>query len=60
MFYCYPIMTLAKITVVFIFSFVSIKIMINNIKYILNKVNIKKYFLKRNKSKSKVFKNDNK
>ena len=60
MFYCYPIMTLAKITVVFICSFVSIKIMINNIKYILNKVNIKKYFLKRNKSKSKVFKNDNK
>ena len=53
-------MILAKITFVFIFSFVSIKIMINNIKYILNKVNIKKYFLKRNKSKSKVFKNDNK
>ena len=42
-------------------SIVSVKSMINDIRYILNKVNIKNYFLKRNKIKIKNndFKNDN-
>ena len=59
MFYCCTIMTLAQITLVFITSFINIKDMINDIRHILNKVNIKNYFLKKNKVKVNRFKNDN-
>ena len=59
MFYCCTIMTIAQITLVFITSFINIKDMINDIRHILNKVNIKNYFLKKNKFKVNRFKNDN-
>jgi len=49
MFYCCSIMTLAQIVCVLICSITSVKDMINNIRHILNKVNIKNYFLKKNK-----------
>ena len=55
MFYCCTIMTVAQLAMVLISSFVSIKKMINDIRHILNKVNIKNYFLKKNK----FFRNNN-
>ena len=59
MFYCCSIMTLAQIVLVLISSCVSIKNMINDIRHILNKVNIKNYFLKKNKLKMNMFNNNN-
>ena len=59
MFYCCSIMTLAQIILVFITSFINIKNTINDIRHILNKVNIKNYFMKKNKVKINKYENDN-
>ena len=59
MFYCCSIMTLVQITLVLITSLTNVKDMINNIRNILNKVNIKNYFMKKNNFKINKYKNDN-
>ena len=60
MFYCCTIMTAAQVVCVLICSITSVKDMINNIRHILNKVNIKNYFLKKNKFfKNSKLKSDN-
>ena len=49
MFYCCTIVTVAQVVCILIISITSVKDMINDIRHILNKVNIKNYFLKKNK-----------
>ena len=59
MFYCCTIMTIGQIALMLVTSLASVKSMINDIRNILNKVNIKNYFLKRKKIKNNDFKIDN-
>ena len=49
MFYCCTIMIMAQVVCILIISITSVKDMINDIRHILNKVNIKNQFLKKNK-----------
>ena len=60
MFYCCTIMIMAQVVCILIISMTSVKDMINDIRHILNKVNIKNYFLKKNKfSKNSKLNNAN-
>ena len=49
MFYCCTIITVVQVVCILIISITSVKDMINNIRHILNKININNYFLKKNK-----------
>ena len=49
MFYCCTIIIVVQVVCILIISITSVKDMINNIRYILNKININNYFLKKNK-----------